>query len=58
MLDFLKNLIIKGHLNRNTGSKVTAILLNGWILFIGGVASGRASTQRRKQACLNLFIKF
>ena len=31
----------KGHLNRITGSKVTAILLNGWILPIGGASSGR-----------------
>ena len=31
----------EGHQNRNTGSKVTAILLNGWILPIGGASSGR-----------------
>ena len=31
----------EGHPNRITGSKVTAILLKGWILPIGGVASGR-----------------
>ena len=30
----------KGHENRNTGSKVKAILLIGLILPIGGVASG------------------
>ena len=29
------------HPNRSTGSKVTVILLNGWILLIGGVSSGR-----------------
>ena len=28
-------------LNRIIGSKVTAILLNGWVLPVGGVASGR-----------------
>ena len=33
---------IKGHSNRLTGSKVSVILLNGWILPLGGVASGRA----------------
>ena len=31
----------EGHLNRCIGSKVMAILLNGWILPSGGVASGR-----------------
>ena len=30
----------EGHPNRTTGSKVTAILLNGWILPIGGASSG------------------
>ena len=29
------------HPNRITGSKVTAILLNGWILPIGGASLGR-----------------
>ena len=32
---------LEGHPNRITGSKVMAILLNGWILPIGGVASER-----------------
>ena len=31
----------EGHQNRISGSKVTAILLKGWTLPIGGVASGR-----------------
>ena len=31
----------EGHPDRITGSKVTAILLIGWILPIGGVALGR-----------------
>ena len=31
--------------------KITAILLNGWILPIGEVALGRVSTQPAKQAC-------
>jgi hypothetical protein len=30
----------EGHQKRIIGSKVTAILLSGWILPIGGVASG------------------
>ena len=38
---FKKILNLEGHLNRITGSRVTAILLNGWILPIGGVLSGR-----------------
>ena len=32
---------LEEHLYRCIGSKVTAILLNGWILPTGGVASGR-----------------
>ena len=47
---FLKILNPEGHPNRNTGSKVTAILLNGWILPVGGVALGRVCAQ---PACLN-----
>ena len=38
-----------------TGSKVTAILRNEWILPIGGVASRRVYVQPAKQACF-LFI--
>ena len=30
-----------------------AILLNGWILPVGGVASGRVCAQPAKQACLD-----
>ena len=32
---------LEGHPNRITGSRDTAILLKGWILSIGEVASGR-----------------
>ena len=32
---------LKGHLNFIFGSKVTAILLNGWILATGGASLGR-----------------
>ena len=32
---------IEGHQHCIIGSKVTAILLNGWVLLIGGAASGR-----------------
>ena len=38
---FKEILNLEGHLNRITGSRVTAILLNGWVLPVGGVASGR-----------------
>ena len=41
----------KKHQNCITYSKVTAILLNGWILPVGGVASGRVCVQPAKQAC-------
>ena len=30
---------LEGHPNRITGSKVTAIFLNGWILPIGGASA-------------------
>ena len=32
---------LEGHQNCITGSRVTVILLNGWILPIGGASSGR-----------------
>ena len=38
---FSEILNLDRHPNRCIGSKVTAILLNGWILLNGGVASGR-----------------
>ena len=38
---FLEILNLKGHQNRISGSRVTAILLNGWTLLIGEAASGR-----------------
>ena len=38
---FWENLNLEGHPNHITGLKVMAILLHGWILPIGGVASGR-----------------
>ena len=38
---FTGNLNLEGHLYCCIGSKVTAILLNGWILPTGGVVSGR-----------------
>ena len=36
---FRENLNLKGHPNHMTGSKVTAIFLNGWILPIGGASA-------------------
>ena len=38
---FEEILNLEGHQNRMTGSRVTAILLNGWTLPIGEAASGR-----------------
>ena len=38
---FPEVLCLEGHLNCYIGSKVTAILLNGWILPTSGAASGR-----------------
>ena len=41
-IDSLSEILdLKGLLNGFIGSEVTAILLNGWILPNGGVASGR-----------------
>ena len=36
---FLEILNLEGHLNCITGSRVTAIFLNGWILPIGGASA-------------------
>ena len=41
---FLENLNLKRHQNRITGSRVVAILLNGWIFSIGQI--GEASRWR------------
>ena len=38
---YKKSLNPEEHPNRITGSKVTAIFLNGWILPVGGASSGR-----------------
>ena len=51
---FSENLNLEGHPNRFIGSKATAILLNGGILPIGGVASGRVCACRvRSRLVLN-----
>ena len=50
---FLEILIPEGHPNCITGSKVTAYLLNGWILPIGGASAGKGlRLQPAQQACL------
>ena len=36
---FQESLYLEGHPNLITGSRVTAILLNGWILHIGGASA-------------------
>ena len=43
-----------GYPNGITGSKVTAILLNGWVLPVGAVALGRVCAQPAKQACFHI----
>ena len=41
-IDILSGILnLEGHHNHCIGSKVTAILLNGWISLTGGVALGR-----------------
>ena len=52
---FYRILNLEVHPNRITGLRVTAIMLNGWSLHIGGVALGRVSpvglrTQRLKNS--------
>ena len=39
MLQFWEILNLEGHPNCNTGSRVMAILLNGWILPVGGASA-------------------
>ena len=50
---FLENINLEKHQNCITGSKVTAILLNGGILTISGVALGMVCAQPAKQACFS-----
>ena len=54
MRDFLKGILNPEGLPNciNIGSKVMAILMNGLILPVGGVALGRVCAQPVKQACL------
>ena len=48
----------EGHQNPISGSKVTAILLKGWILPIGGASSGEGlPLQPVQQACVFLVAK-
>ena len=46
----------KGHPNRITGSKVTAILMNGWILPIGGALLGRVCSCSLRSRLVFLFF--
>ena len=39
---YFEILNLEGHQNRFTASRVTAILLNGWILLIGGASAGES----------------
>ena len=50
------NLNLKGHQNRITGSKVTAILLNGGILPTGGDASERVCPAACAAGLLDFFF--
>ena len=53
---FEEILNIKGHPNHITGSQVTKILLNGWILPIGGASAVKGlRLQPAKQACWSTF---
>ena len=56
----IKNFLnIKDHQNRITGSKVTAILVRGKMLPIGGVASGRVCARNlHSRLVLVLFDNF
>ena len=53
---FKEILNLEGHPNCITGSKVMAILLNGWILPIGGALAVKGlRLQPAPQACLEMF---
>ena len=53
---FLEIINPERHPNRITGSKVTAYLLNGWILPIGGASAGKGlRLQPEQQACFLAF---
>ena len=56
----IKNFLIpEGYQNPITGSKVTAILLKGWILPIGGASVGEGlRLQPAQQACFWLISYF
>ena len=49
---------LEGHQNRIIGSKVTAILLSGWILPIGGVALERVCHERHQPHLLIMSVDF
>ena len=55
---FKEILNLKGHPNGITGSKVAAILLNGWILPIGGASSGRVCACSLRSRLLYVTDKF
>ena len=56
---FKEILNLEGHPNRITGLKVTAILLNGWILPIGGASAVKGlRLQPAHQACFAPFYQF
>ena len=55
-IDYDIILNVEGHLNCITGSKVMAILLNGWILTTGGDASGRICACRFVFLLLHVFF--
>ena len=48
---------LKENLNRMINSKVTTILLEGWILSIGGVASGRVCAYSLRSRLVSFKIK-
>ena len=53
--NFKENLNHKGHQHCITGSKVKAILLNGWILPIDGASAVKGLPQEpAQQACLEM----
>ena len=52
MVGYIKEILnLEGHPNRIASSKVMSILLNEWILPIGGASAGRVCAQPSKKAC-------
>ena len=59
ILTFISDILnSEGHHNSCVGSKVMAILINGWILPTGGAASGRVCACRLRSRLVQIYPSF